>query len=401
MVAAGLGLSVMAIIISGGFYLAGPPRPAGPPLYVGRRARRWLAAGLHAGAYLLTILRLPFGVLPYVGKIVLALLAGARFEAVWECPAVQILRGLGDGLNLGLTAALLAAGPAWLQPAAQTSLAAEIVRLGLEKGLMAMSALWQALPHRRLAAWARQSGRPGLRAYAAYYGRAEAGRLAYLGVVLQAWSAAEPEAAARLRYVRGWRVVADRQALRAGRVRDVAGGDLFIHARWTNDPWLLLGLALRRGPWLFDPRCLRRPFFYRSEANPRATRFVLENFHYSPPFAVYQLGHEIKAARFELFFRAARWLGRELEAPVAADGVYRFDPALRWLRERLGAPPARPAGQLLSAAEMRAACNDPAVPAAVWAARFTVPQLYVEEVLLPPQACAKTEATVSGVSQCG
>lgn len=62
------------------------------------------------------------------------------------------------------------------------------------------------------------------------------------------------------------------------------------------------------------------------------TLFVLRHARHSLPFAWYQFGHEIKAARFDLFFRLTRALGWELEAPVREDGTYHFESFLRWLK---------------------------------------------------------------------
>src|SRR6185436_20003194 len=84
--------------------------------------------------------------------------------------------------------------------------------------------------------------------------------------------------------------------------------------------------SLRRSPWIFDPRYLRRPFYYRTEANRLMTLFVFENAQLCPLFAIYQFDHEIKSARFDAFFRIIRWFGYNLEETVRSDGSYNFDP---------------------------------------------------------------------------
>ena len=48
---------------------------------------------------------------------------------------------------------------------------------------------------------------------------------------------------------------------------------------------------------MFDPRELPRPFAYRTGANRIVTNFVLCHARFSPSFAWYQFGHEIKAAK--------------------------------------------------------------------------------------------------------
>ena len=401
----GLGLALGSGIINVASYLFGPgARPRLAPAIPG------LGVGLQAAAYALTLLRLPYAGLPYLLKLGLALVLGRRFEAAWDWPALAALRLGGEALNWGLTTWLLwqfaAAGPpdgAWL---AQLAAGAELVRLLLEKGQMLVSAGWQRLPHQRLAAALPACPPRWARAYQRYYRRSEAARLAYLARLLRRWRASDPSAAVALAYVRDFALGPPGSTLRVGRVRQVAQGLIWVQPGWSSDPWLLIGLALRRSPWLFDPRHLRRPFYYRSEANPRATRLVLSLAHWSPPFALYQLGHEIKAARFELFFRLGRALGLDLEAPVLADGTYQFDPLLKWLRARLGQTAAPPPPLWTPAAALADLAREPgaaALSAAAIATRYTFPLSYVEEVLLPAlrQKAASVAATVSGTSHWG
>lgn len=161
----------------------------------------------------------------------------------------------------------------------------------------------------------------------------------------------------RLAYVRAFRIVPTSRSLRAGRVRDVASGLVFVHRRWTNDPGLIAGQALRRGLRLFDPRYLRRPFCYRSEANRLMTRWVLDGWRYCPAYAAYQFGHEIKAGRYILCFALLRRLGWAIERPLWGEGELRADLAARQAR-----------GERPSAATI--------------AERYTLPPEYVAEVLL-------------------
>jgi len=402
----GLGLLINLVIINGVCYLGLTPSPQRTPL--GKGAHQW-AGVWQSLAYGVTVLRLPFGLAPYLLKVGAYLIFGERLWTLWSSPLGQIARGLGDLLNFVLASyvlsPLISDASIWSALLIQLCLSSELARLILEKGQMGVSLVWQFLPHRAIANQLR--GGRWAQTYCAYYGLNEAARLAYLLTVLRVWSHTDAELAEKLRYVRGFQIVPNAHPLRTGQVRDVARGQIYLHTRWSNDPWLLIGQALRRSPWLFDPRYLPRPFYYRTEANPRATLFVLSMAHYCPPFALYQLGHEIKAARFELFGRCGRWLGWEWEQPVQADGAYAFDPALRWLGERLGYFCPTPPRPLWSEAEALAEIKrDPTLstaPIEILAQRFTFPLSYVEEVLLPRarQAASQASATLSGDSQCG
>jgi hypothetical protein len=284
--------------------------------------------------------------------------------------------------------------PAWLMISALI----EIVRLAAEKGSMLFSAMWQHLPHRRLARVLRFLPR-----YVAYCACPDDDRLTILYRVLDQCASSDQETALKLAYFHAFRVVPDRFSLRTGVVRDVATGEIFIHRAWLNDPWLLIGQALRRAPWMFDPRFLRRPFYYRREANPVATRFVLQYAALTPPYAWYQFGHEIKAGRFTWYFRFARRFDQMREQPVRADGSYEFDPLLHWLDRAHADRSSRP---LWTDDEVIARqASDPLSTTLELAERYTYPLKYVEEVLYPRLLQLKAEtsaaATDSGASHCG
>jgi len=189
----------------------------------------------------------------------------------------------------------------------------------------------------------------------------------------------------RLDFMQAFRIVPLEYGLRGGHVRDVALGEVFIHRIWTNDPWLLVGMALRRAPWMFDPRYLRRPFYYMTEANRLATLLVLEHACYSPPYAIFQCGHEIRVARLHFFYGVLRWLGLDVEEKVAADGTFQFDQFIFWLTRRLGQDaPAK--GYLCTDAEaiqdIQQHWKAGETPSArEIAVRYTYPMKYVEEVL--------------------
>ena len=178
---------------------------------------------------------------------------------------MQILRLLGDVANFLIISVCLLP----LMPFAAICIMAEALRLMAEKGQMAWSGVWQHLPHRQIATrfnhWAYLP--MFLRRYCNYYRLSDTQRMIYILRVLRHANQNQPAAAQKLAYVTRFCIVPDDHGLRQAKVRDVAAGVIYIHQRWTNDPYLLIGVALRRSPWLFDPRYLRRPFYYRTEAN--------------------------------------------------------------------------------------------------------------------------------------
>lgn len=340
--------------------------------------------------YILSVLRLPFAFLPYATKLSLFLLFRAHYSVGRYHTLVEGLRILGDFANLFITVALmrliglpesLVYLTAW----------AEFIRLLSEKGQMMVSAGWQYVPHSSVAGWLRthKLPLPFLRAwsarYCAYYGLDDAGRMRR--VLKALYEGADEVSKPKLAYVTGFRVVDGDVGLRAGAVRDVARGEIFIHQRWLNDPWLLAGQALRRAPWMFDPRYLARPFFYRTQSNRLATLLVFYNSWLCGPYALYQIGHEVKAARYDLFYRLLRWLGFGLEAPVQADGSAQFDPLIKWLKRGLNGAavsshPLWTESEALSDAARRLQTGEAITPLQI-ALDYTFPLRYVDEVLWP------------------
>lgn len=334
---------------------------------------------------MLALARLPFGLLPYVGKIALYALSRGWIEQHWHAYPMQALRILGDLFNWVLTSALLlsVAQSPGLRLLCSLACLAEAVRLLTEKGAMLFSAGWQLVPHRSIAR--RLTGTPLaplFRGYCRYYALSDRDRLRAVLQKLRAWSTRHPQAAQKLRYVSTFRIVPETTGLRCGHVREVATGEIFVHARWTQHPGLLLGLALRRSPWIFDPRYLARPFLYRSQANRLMTLFVFENAALCPLYAVYQFGHEIKSARYEAFYRLLGWFGLAAEQPVRADGTYVFEPLATTLgltARDIGARPLWNDDEVL-----RELAGGTPLSALEIAKRYTYPVLYVEEVLLAP-----------------
>ena len=66
-------------------------------------ASRSLSHWAYRLAHILSVLRLPFALLPYCGKLIAFLLLRAHFENMWTHPVLQAVRLLGDFLNVPLT----------------------------------------------------------------------------------------------------------------------------------------------------------------------------------------------------------------------------------------------------------------------------------------------------------
>jgi hypothetical protein len=362
------------------------------------------------------LLRLPFVALPYLAKLSSYFLLRRRYAVVRAAYWFQAIGILGDFANLLLTPYLIVTiiglpEHEILLVLLRLSTLAEYIRLISEKGQMIWSAVWQMLPHRAVARWLRQAHISFLARYTDYYALSDTERMACVIKTLKALAHTDKDVYTRLAYFNAFRIVPHINPLRCDRVRDVARGEVFIHRNWTSDPWLLIGQVMRRAPWMFDPRYLRRPFYYRTESNRLATLFVLQHPRYSPPYVWYQFGHEIKASRYDFLYRILRRLGFNLEEPVCEDGTYRFDRLIGWLEDRLGLP----------APEKRPLWNDKEVVVDVlkngavdWSAqaiaeRYTYPLIYVEEVLMEKIRAAQfqanadltTLATRSGASQWG
>jgi hypothetical protein len=343
-------------------------------------------------AYVLSLLRLPFALIPYLLKLSLFLYLKKFFSNVWNKYPIQVIRIVGDFVNFFLAMTIFWEFQKtfdWLpiKIVLVLSIIAEAVRLITEKGIMILSAFWQSLPHRSIAK--SLQGKlcfHHLKTYYGYYILSDQERLAKALRKLRVLArlSKNKQTISKLKYVNAFKIVPDSMDLRAGEVRNIARGEVYVHARWTNDPQLLYGLALRRSPWIFAPRFLRRPFYYRTEANRLMTAFVFENFRLCPLFAIYQFGHEVKSARYDAFYRFTRWLGYQLEEYVYADGTYKFDPFAKWiLRNELKSNANRPR-PLWTDDEVLHDMDSCPIPSAFEIAEmYTYPLKYVQEVLLP------------------
>lgn len=380
---------------------------------------RHAGMGAYIVAYVLSLLRAPLGLLPYLTKLFIFFVLRIRYESPQSTYIREVVNMIGDFVNLGLSSAFvwLLVGPPILQSLTfilYIPVAAELVRLIAERVPIVVSATWQLLPHRRIAraVLARQHGhliwqRLARTRYCGYYTLSDAGRADAVLRALKQWAKNDGDMAQRLAYIKAFRIIPQQHGLRSGKVRDVAAGEVFIHACWTSDPWLLIGMAMRRAPWYFDPRYLRRPFYYMTEANRLATLAVLEHARYSPLYALFQFGHEIRVARLHLFYTVLRWLGADVEKKVYADSTFQFDQFIFWLVKQFAHRHAKPEQRLLYTdeeviAEMldRQTLLEPSAAQDI-AVRYTYPLKYVEEVLLDKikNALAKGDRPPPGVDE--
>lgn len=342
-------------------------------------------------AYFLSLIRLPFAVVPYLLKLILYCCLGGFFAGAWSKRSVQLLRTIGDFINFWFTTFLFYKVYEFHQFTSikyvlLLSILVEAIRLLAEKGVMIYSAFWQIIPHRLIAQRLYIKKKPHiLKTYCRYYLLSDEERLVAVLRRLKAKARLLKifETSAKLNYVSSFQIVPDAMDLRGGNVRNVARGIVYVHASWTNNPGVLCGQALRRSPWIFDPRYLRRPFYYRTEANRLMTLFVFKNARLCPLFVIYQFGHEIKSARFDAFFRCARWLGYELEETVRADGTYNFDPLARSIFSYPSKSAINNSHPLWTDEEIMADIIKRPTPSALEIAeKYTYPLIYVQEVLL-------------------
>ncbi len=342
-------------------------------------------------AYLLSLVRLPFSIIPYLLKLILYYCLGDSFSEFWGKQFVQLFRTGGDFINFLITSFLFykayeLIGFSITKNLLILSMLAEAIRLLTEKGVMIFSAVWQIIPHRSVAQRLSSKKQYGiLKTYSKYYLLSDEDRLVTMLRRLKAKARMLKisETSIKLNYVSSFQIVPNLVDLRAGIVRNVAQGIVYVHASWTNNPDILRGQALRRSPWIFDPRYLRRPFYYRTEANRLMTLFVFENAQLCPLFAVYQFGHEIKSARFDAFFRLACWLGFDLEETVRADGTYNFDPFAQSIVKRHLNATVKASRPLWNDEEVIVdIANDQILSALAIAEKYTYPLIYVQEVLI-------------------
>ncbi|MDQ2907404.1 MAG: hypothetical protein ABI456_04555 [Ktedonobacteraceae bacterium] len=155
---------------------------------------KYLGVVAYVVAYVLSLLRAPLGLCPYLVKLVIFFGLKVRYESARSTYFREVLNMLGDILNLGASALcvfLIVGKPTITLPALILYLPvwAECVRLLTERPPIIYSAAWQLMPHRcvaRLLLARRQSGSLWwvvarcLGRYCRYYALADAERAAYV-----------------------------------------------------------------------------------------------------------------------------------------------------------------------------------------------------------------------------
>jgi hypothetical protein len=114
---------------------------------------------------------------------------------------------------------------------------------------------------------------------------------------------------------------------------------------------------------------------------------VLSHARYCPTYALYQFGHEIKAARYDFFYRVLRCLHLDIEPKVQADGAFPFEQDISWLKwllfgtPRAKQPPLWRDEDAIIDIRHRMAHGEK-LQALDIALQYTYPLKYVEEVLV-------------------
>jgi hypothetical protein len=386
------------------------PYPEQKPLQI-TSFDKYLGRVAYIAAYILSLLRAPLGLLPYLAKLFIFFALSIRYESAQTTYFRELINMVGDCVNLAFTALviLFIFGPPRIEPLSfllYLPIGAEFLRLISERVPIMFSAVWQVLPHRRCAQLIQSRQHSGRLArivasrftrYCDYYELSDTRRTEHILCTLKHRAVCDKEMSKRLEYIQSFRIIPQSHGLRGGRVRDVARAEVFIHGIWTNDPWLLTGMAIRRAPWMFDPRYVRRPFYYMTEANRIATLFVLEHARYSLPYAIFQFGHEIRVARLHFFYRLLRLLRADVEEKVLADGTFQFDQFIFWLARRQDHKQAMQEQRYLYTDDeviedlLSRQCEDQELTTIEVAARYTYPVKYVEEVLLKKIEAAKLQ----------
>lgn len=373
---------------------------------------------LYRTAQVLSPLRLPLGLIPYLIKLVAFFIFGRSYKILEQKYSHQALHIAGDFANFAIMTAIvfqLAGPPRVFSPAIllYAPLVAELVRLLGERGQMIFSGIWMILPHRRIAdalIWRHfpSAFQRMFASYRAYYLLDAHARCTYVQSALMHRAAADTDLMSKLRYFHGFTLVSSKNRVRGGLVRSVHTGQVLINPLWTSDPWLLIGLAIRRSPWMFDPRILQRPFYYRTQSARLATRVVLLRARHCLPYIVYQFGHEIKDARYGQFYALLHHLHLHIEEHVLADGTYRQDHLFRWLERRFRHQTAdnicRPLwedSEVIRDVHYRAQRGEVMSPQEI-TSRYVYPSEYVEDVLLDLIAGRKgTYARTIGLTRVG
>src|SRR6266699_1745442 len=131
------------------------PDPLQKPLKI-HSLDRQLGRAAYIAAYMLSLLRAPLGLLPYLAKLFIFFVLKVRYESAQSTYSREAINMAGDFVNLGVTmiAIWLVAGPPGMQLSTSIlylPVGAELIRFTAERVPITFSALWQLVPHRRIA----------------------------------------------------------------------------------------------------------------------------------------------------------------------------------------------------------------------------------------------------------
>src|SRR5947209_6193327 len=135
-----MGILVSVLIVSAvelTFYMFLIPGPSPKPLHV-QPVDKYLGRVAYFIAYILSLLRSPLGLLPYLVKLFIFFGLNIRYESARSTYLREVINMIGDFVNLGLTTLLVlaVAGPVEIQPPSlifYIQLAAELIRLVTER----------------------------------------------------------------------------------------------------------------------------------------------------------------------------------------------------------------------------------------------------------------------------
>ena len=148
-------LTFVVVAVELACYTLWIPDPSQKPLKI-HSLDRQLGRAAYIAAYMLSLLRAPLGLLPYLAKLFIFFVLKVRYESAQSTYFREAINMVGDFVNLGVTmiAIWLVAGPPGLQLSTfilYLPVGAELIRLMAERVPITFSALWQLVPHRRIA----------------------------------------------------------------------------------------------------------------------------------------------------------------------------------------------------------------------------------------------------------
>ncbi len=115
-----------------------------------------LGVAAYITAYILSLLRAPLGLLPYLMKLFIFFVLNIRYESAQSTYVREVINMVGDFVNVGLSTLLVwvVVGPPTISLPGfvfYVPIGAELIRLITERVPITFSAVWQLIPHRSIA----------------------------------------------------------------------------------------------------------------------------------------------------------------------------------------------------------------------------------------------------------